>query len=270
MALLTPSYLDCVVAIGSEDQFGKVHYCGSGFLYGRHEDRGYRNFLVTNRHVLNGMSRAVIRVNGPASTTAQEFTVPLMDDNGATWAAHKEENIDVAAVPLSANIWRKAGISTISLFRDDQDVLFKNDPATNQLYEGDGIFLLGFPLGLVEGPRNYVIVRAGCLARVRDFVAGNADTFLIDVANFPGNSGGPVINKPDVAAVSGTTPVGSSKLMGMVQSYIPYEDIAVSTQTGAPRVIFQENSGLASVIPAERVQEAVETAVELGLSPLSV
>ena len=36
-------------------------------------------------------------------------------------------------------------------------------------------------------------------------------------------------------------------------------DIAVSQQTHRPRIVFEENSGLAEVIPIDRVNETIET-----------
>ena len=42
----------------------------------------------------------------------------------------------------------------------------------------------------------------------------------------------------------------------MVKSYIPYQDTAVSQQTGRTRITFEENSGLAAV---EGVQAIIET-----------
>jgi hypothetical protein len=43
-----------------------------------------------------------------------------------------------------------------------------------------------------------------------------------------------------------------------VQGYKPYEDIAVSQQTKLPRIIFQENSGLGTVVPIDFVKHVIE------------
>ena len=47
----------------------------------------------------------------------------------------------------------------------------------------------------------------------------------------------------------------------MVSAYIPYEEFAVSEQTGERRMVFQENSGLAVVIPIDVIQETVDHAL---------
>jgi hypothetical protein len=94
-------------------------------------------------------------------------------------------------------------------------------------------------------------------SRVRDALAGEETQFLIDTAVFPGNSGGPVITAPQVIGIQGTTTFGRSVLLGIITSYLPYHDVAVSRQTGLPRVTFDENSGLAAVTPFDYIDETI-------------
>jgi hypothetical protein len=77
---------------------------------------------------------------------------------------------------------------------------------------------------------------------------------------FPGNSGGPVIIKPNSDSLEGNAPVDRAYLIGVVRSYLPYEEVAYSLQTEPPtaRVVFIENSGLADVIPMDCVKEAAD------------
>jgi hypothetical protein len=76
---------------------------------------------------------------------------------------------------------------------------------------------------------------------------------------FPGNSGGPVFLEPSLLAIDGTKANNRAYLLGVVRSYIPYTDIAISPQTGHARVTFEENSGLAEVIPVDRINEAIKS-----------
>ena len=46
-------------------------------------------------------------------------------------------------------------------------------------------------------------------------------------------------------------------LIGVVHAYLPYSDIALSQQTGQIRMISQENSGLAEVLPVDYINEAI-------------
>lgn len=121
------------------------------------------------------------------------------------------------------------------------------------------------------GERNFVIVRQGAVARISDALAGFSKTFLIDTFIFPGNSGGPVVLKTEINAISGTKAqdhallIGLvSSLIGLVSSFQTYQDFAVSQQTGRPRIIFEENAGLANVVPVDQIEAAIAEAIKAG------
>lgn len=123
--------------------------------------------------------------------------------------------------------------------------------------EGDTAYVLGFPMELAGEDRNYVVVRGGTIARIRDCLRNAAPSFLVDASVFPGNSGGPVVVRPEVVAVANTSPVNHALLIGIVAAYLPYQDVAISQQTQRPRVIFEENSALAVVYPVDAIEEAI-------------
>lgn len=96
-------------------------------------------------------------------------------------------------------------------------------------------------------------------------MVGRADptVVLADLFIFPGNSGGPVLYVPAFktggVSFGGTEVVRQEMLIGMVSSFIPYSDVAVSVQTKRPRVVFEENSGLANLVPAWVVRNFITT-----------
>jgi hypothetical protein len=122
---------------------------------------------------------------------------------------------------------------------------------------GDGAFVLGFPMNLAGVQRNYVIVREGIIARISELLDHASPTFMLDSFVFQGNSGGPVILKPEIVSIQGTTANGKAYLIGVVIDYKTYADRAISERTHHPRIIFEENSGLADVVPMERVDETI-------------
>ena len=126
--------------------------------------------------------------------------------------------------------------------------------------QGDEIFVLGFPMGIAGEEKKYVIVKGGIISRLDDEIIRSTKTFLVDSSVFPGNSGGPVILKPAIVSIQGTTPVNRAFLLGLVKGYIPYEEIAYSLQSDPPqpRIKFVENSGLASVVPMDFVRNVVQ------------
>src|SRR5260370_32697099 len=125
---------------------------------------------------------------------------------------------------------------------------------------GEELFVLGSHVGVTGFERTYVIARPGRIARLDDEMLAASRTFLIDAAVFPGNSGGPVIVKPNSDSLAGRRPIDQAYLVGMVRSYLPYEEIAYSLQTDppTPRMVFTEHSGLADVIPMDCVKEPAD------------
>lgn len=269
MALIPPFFLDCVVAIGFPGTKGAVQYQATGFLMGR--DLGttdqdgkklYHVFLVTNRHVFEGQKQAMLRFNPAAGGPAKAYPLDLLDASGnPSWKRHHDPMVDVAVQSMNVSLLKKDGIQ-YGFFAEDQHVLDRKRAVDLGLAEGDGVFVLGFPMGLVGEERNFVIVRQGAVARARDALAGKAQDFLIDAPIFPGNSGGPVVSRPEVVAIQGTKSISSAYLIGIVSGYVPYQDIAVSQQTKRPRIIFEENSGLATVVPIDRALEATAELME--------
>jgi hypothetical protein len=63
--------------------------------------------------------------------------------------------------------------------------------------------------------------------------------------------------KPEALAIEGTASQVMPYLIGVVQAYVPYEDVAVSLQTGRPRIVFEENAGLAAVLPIDFIEETI-------------
>ena len=159
------------------------------------------------------------------------------------------------------SVWLKSGGVEFYFFQADDHTVSLEQARTIQVSEGDGIFVLGFPLGESGEERNYAIVRQGIVARIQDWLKGTTRMFLVDASIFPGNSGGPVLLKPEIASVGGTTSNKRCALIGMVSSYLPYREVAVSQQTGLPRMIFEENSGLGTVVPHDVIHEVIELAM---------
>lgn len=262
MALMPPTFLDCVVAIGYGNP-DDPYWGATGFIYGKRADAEkpiYTIALVTNEHVVRGADTVMLRFNPKSGAEAQEFVVNLLDEDGnPVWSADPE--VDLAVVAIRADQLNQAGIQ-YEVFRSDRDVATLAQAEELGLSEGDGLFILGFPLGLVGEQRNYVIVRQGAVARIRDTYRGVSKDFLADVPVFPGNSGGPVVTRPEITKLSGTKAVQRALLIGVVWSYLPYEEVAISQQTQQPRVTFQENSGLSCVIPVDHIIRLFEMNLE--------
>ena len=273
MALIPHAFLNTVVALGLPSQDGSIRFDATGFLYGYpagqtdpNGNKLYWIFLVTNRHVLSGASERSntlqARFNRPTGAEPQVYTLSLQQTPQLdSWIAHPNLDVDVAVLMLNAQQLIADGLEYF-VFQADEHALTLQQCIDDGMSEGDGVFVLGFPLGLAGEERNYAIVRQGIIARVQDWLKGKASTFLVDASIFPGNSGGPVLLRPELSSITGTKTTNKCALMGMVSSYLPYREIAVSTQTKRARMIFEENSGLGVVVPHDLILETVKAAVE--------
>ena len=277
--LVPPFFIDSVVVIGHKETIPGPHPGplqmkwvpeASGFLYGdlrfKQGDQGrYAVYLVTNRHViLEHMAAATgplsVKFNSQSAGSAREYDLPLLDERGKpTWHVHPDPDVDLAVMLINVQFLQEQG-AKFSFFRNDGDVLSREKAKEIGLSEGDGVFVLGFPMALVDEMQDYVIVRQGTIARITDRLdSPMVKTFLIDSFVFPGSSGSPVVLKPEPIAIQGTKPaINTAYLVGVVQGFVPYIDVAVSAQTKRPRITFEENSGLARVVPADYIKETIE------------
>lgn len=269
MALIPSFFPDCVVAIGVEDSSSKRKWVASGFLYGHYISgnkdgtKKYRVYLVTNRHVFENLPTIYLRFNPKTNEPAREYTLSLLDKNNTPlWFSHPNTEIDVAIIQINFKVLREHAIQA-AYFQSDKSVANIDKLNDLGITEGDFAYVFGFPMGLVGDERNAVIVRSGSIARIRDALAKTNQEYLIDAFVFPGNSGGPVVSKPELVAIQGTKSQNAAYLIGIVKSYVPYQDVAISLQTKRPRVIFEENSGLAAVHPIDFVQELIKEHIKL-------
>ncbi|MFA4907842.1 MAG: hypothetical protein WC602_06220 [archaeon] len=202
-------------------------------------------FIVTNKHVAERRG-LFFRFNSKSlsNPTIRLSIDTLLSFINLPWAVSSTS--DVAAIPLIF-------YPSLSRYRDSIDVkflgisLFKD---WNYINEGDDVFILGFPLGVGVSARFSAVYRYGIIALKE--IEGN---YLIDSNIFPGNSGGPVFMKPSIfdyrKGALGEGTVGY--LVGIDSAFLPYSDVAISLQTRRPRVIFEENSGLAVVYSTDAI-----------------
>jgi S1-C subfamily serine protease len=282
--LIPPSFLDCVVVIGRNELHPPIPVAqwvpeASGFLYGHFvqkigDHNQYATYLVTNRHVIEEHAALTnsplsVKFNLKNGGSTKAYDIPLRNPQGQQmWHFNPNPLIDVAVVGVNVNLLEAEG-AAFSYFKSDHDLLTRSKAKELGLSEGDGVFVLGFPMGLVGQQQDYVIVRQGAIARVRDALeASSMSPFLVDSFIFPGNSGGPVVLKPEIVTISGAKPsINQAYLLGLVRGFIPYTDVAISAQTKRPRVTFEENSGLAEVIPADYIEETIQDLLRINPLP---
>src|SRR5436309_996658 len=84
MALIPPIFLDAVVAVGFAGQDGKAHYQATGLIYAQKQidknGKGYRVFIVTNRHVFVGKTKGFMSISTMKKMRFR--SKPVRDESG--------------------------------------------------------------------------------------------------------------------------------------------------------------------------------------------
>ena len=244
---LDQQWLDTVVSIEQLSVAGKEVPIGTGFLV-----LSTRNhlILVTAKHVVldaDGKLFADLayRVNQIESSSRLLKDADLVQAGAGSWFLSRQDDVAVRFLPVP----RGSSIKAIPLDRFIEE---------SQVEAGTPLAALGFPMGLRSVDHAKPIARRGMVGRADSTVV------LADLFIFPGNSGGPVLYVPAFKtggiSFGGAEVVRQEMLIGMVSSFIPYSDVAVSRHTKRPRVVFEENSGLANLVPAWVVRNFIATA----------
>lgn len=272
MALLPEFFKDCVVAIGTEieknsEEKEKI-YIGTGFLVGyciniqeqEVRKKQYEIYLITNKHVVEKKNSILLKFNSKIQKNTKDYSVSLIDKNGTKlYSSCDIENVDIVAIRLNPQVLINDE-SAFAYFSLDEHALTVQQMQNQEIAEGDFVYTLGYPMGMVNDIKNVPICRMGCIAYISKILKYKLQDldFLIDSQTFPGNSGGPVIIKPEAISIAGTKAIPKAALIGILHSYIPYRDNCISIQTGKITQIHEENSGLTLVHPVDFIVRTIE------------
>ncbi len=260
MSAITQDCLNTVLALGIKsplpNNHNNVFWIGTGFLVGFRKEAQSEVYLITNKHVVQGVGEQalVVRFNAQGDRCANDLTLVIRDQsNNVQYSQHPNDNVDIIAVSLNTHLLSQTQ-SVYNFFDLTADACTLSVAKSNGIMEGSVVFALGFPMNLVEQNRQSPICRMGCISRIANCYSGAKTTdFLIDAQTFPGISGGPVVT-PEM----GKSSTSVAKLIGIVCAYIPYKEALYSRQTERERSIMEENSGLTIVQPVDRIREVVD------------
>lgn len=267
MAIIPQQYKDATTVIGIRDNTGNTNWLATGFMVGRFEgvdsagvDR-YTVYLITNKHVVSNLQSIELQYN--INNNATNVSVPLINGGIKKYSEHPKTDVDIVAINVFINQAIQNGIK-ICFFTSKDNVLTLANMKKTGVCDGTFTYALGFPVGIDAGLVDNIlkdpICRLGCIAKIEHlYHPSNKDNkYFIDSNLFPGNSGGPVINRPEIVSLNGTISNSSSQLIGIVSAYLPYREILCSRQTLRDRMITEENSGLTIVFPADLILETIE------------
>lgn len=251
MALIPKGYIDAVVSIGVKQPEDKIVWIGTGFfVHRRINDKEVLPFLVSNKHIFEGKSCVVIRMR-----ETQENKLVLMDVSLNDRRVHKFA--DIAAVMLSGTTITQRHLK-FSSFDINNNSFSSFELRDNGVDEGSLVYMLGYPMGLVNVNSELPICRMGCIARISEEQIAESHDALLDIQNFPGNSGSPIVNKPENIGIQGTNILDRCMLIGIIHAYIPYRESLINSQTHEVVEVRSENSGIALMHPVEYIRDVID------------
>lgn len=267
MTIIPQFYKNAVVSIGVKNQNNDIAWIGTGFFVTRAiDENNVRPFLVTNKHVLQGKSRIVIRMKEKGTEDLKEIEAAITYSDVSCekpiYVLHPQIDIDIAVLPLNASFIADNCLECPA-FDIDSNAMTSSELRDNGVEEGTLIYMLGYTMGLVNQSSSLPICRLGCIARISKEQIQEKHNILVDIQNFPGNSGSPIINRPEVVSIQDTKNINRSVLIGIIHSYIPYEEPLINSQTGRFVEVRSENSGLANVHPVEYIRDIINMILPL-------
>ena len=266
MAKIPSAYLDFVVALGQETAPAQVNWFATATLYAevtKREPDGrkfwYAPWLITCRHNFlredkrTSEDSLLIRLN-LKSGEPKTFSITLVVEGRQIWAGHPDESVDIAAFPLPGSALRELDV-TEAFLQSDAQCWSVAQMREAELSEGDGVYVLGYPMGIMSRGLQRAVCRSGCMARIRDFYDDQSQPFLIDAQVFPGNSGGLVITCPDLTTLEGSKAITKAAAIGIVTSVETHWSRG-RLDDGTP-VRVMDPAGIGGVLPMDRVVETI-------------
>jgi hypothetical protein len=185
--------VDTVLEDGSEGS-------GTAFVVSHAHPRGTHTFIVTNRHLVDGVRRGGLvftqKQNGQPAF-GQRFQLNI-EDFPQAWFMHPNPEVDLAIIPMRP-LEQAAREQGVELYYQPIDSRLAPDAATLRALDAlEEVLFVGYPSGVWDQVNLMPILRRGTTATpmALDF-EGRAE-FLIDAAVYPGSSGSPVfVYQPD-------------------------------------------------------------------------
>lgn len=187
---LTAAFLNSTYLIQSHEQYGTAFIIGEPVVGAAQRSN---LVLVTAAHTLEAMTgqKAVLhaRVRENGGWRKIPWPIDIRRRGRALWTRHPQ--VDLAALRVGLPEGAGTLVPTVALIASDDDYLRYG------IAPGTRVQTLGFPLALGSDGAGFPILRGGRIASYPLTPARRTKTFFVDMAIFPGNSGGPVIITPD-------------------------------------------------------------------------
>lgn len=179
--------VDTVLEDGSEGS-------GTAFVMSHAHTRGTYTFIVTNRHLVEGVRRGGLvftqKRNGQPAF-GERFQLNI-DDFPHAWFLHPDPEVDLAIIPMRP-LEQAARDQGVELYYHVIDSRQAPDAATLRSLDAlEEVLFVGYPNGVWDQVNLTPILRRGTTATPIALDFEGRPEFLIDAAVYPGSSGSPV------------------------------------------------------------------------------
>ena len=197
-----------------------ISYSGTGFFFNLSVDEKVVLLLVTNKHVVEGMSQGRFIMSECDENDKPIYTehvpINIQEDFEKNWIFHPDPEIDLCVMPMGPIIQCfQEWLGKRFFYRAFDNTII---PTVQQLQEIDiaeDVLMIGYPNGLWDAKNNMPIVRRGITATDVKLNYNGKREFVIDAACFPGSSGSPIVlfNKGGYADKNGNLYWGKGRLV---------------------------------------------------------
>ena len=251
------------VRIETTDSDGRS-YVGTGFIVNYEVSDG-PPFLVTNRHVVNGMQLATLffterKGDSPVLGSRVDIGMVLPEEQ---WTGHPDPDVDISVIQIDSRFKYLGDNRGNIYYRAIPTSMFASEENLEDLNALEEIIFVGYPSGLFDSRNLLPITRRGITATHPNVDYEGRPVFLIDASVFRGSSGSPVFLYKPGLSLDGTklSLTHASMFLGVLANTAMAKDksyVETEVKRGDQIVRFDQMLDIGVVFKARKVEEAIE------------
>jgi len=166
---------------------------GTGFFFEFKVDSFKIPVIVTNYHVIKGYDKGIFTFtelidSSPKYGNKLQDTISNFEN---CWIKHP--HVDLAILPLNPILEKFKLKKQIPLFVPFDETIIAEKKLLDEITAVEEVLMIGYPNGYYDSTNNLPIVRRGITATPLYIDYEGRKEFLLDIPNFKGSSGSPIV-----------------------------------------------------------------------------